>query len=266
MKKLLSTVCVLFSLLSCGGGGEKESEREDLQIDSVSASGVCSLTDEPTSPRCEVAISLQYAVGERAKEINQAVIESGIIAQNLIVRSATELTMQQIADTIVSRYLRDYKEFYARLYANDRLHPKQYDCRYKLSTKLSSYKHGVITTIADVYQHAGGHYPVHKTVAKNIETDSCKVLTTDDLYLHGYEKTLRKIIVEKLCEKFGAGDLDGLMQQNVLADGDVYISQNFIVGENEVVFIYCDSEIAPHEAGEIRIAVSNKEMYEFVKQ
>lgn len=265
MKKFVTILCALSLLFSCGGCGEKELELKGLQIESASANGACSLATDAASPRCEVAVELQYAVGEKAAEINRAVIRSGVIAPDYLLQAATELTMKQVADTFVSRYLRDYKEFYANMYANDRQHPELYSCKYKVSTRLLSYKQGIITAIADIYHYAGGQYETCQTVAKNIEMDSCRVLTTADLYIHGYEKTLQDIIVKKLCEKFSVDDMDGLMQKNIFADGDVYIPENFIVDKNKTVFIYCESEIAPHDVGEIRIEVSNKDMGKLVK-
>lgn len=265
MNKFFTVILCLFAIFSCNGGSEKEVEIKGLQIESVSANGACSLAGDANAPRCEVAVELQYAVGEKAKEINRAVIKSGVIAPDYLLQTATELTMKQVADTFVGRYLHDYKEFYANMYASDKQHPELYGCKYNVSTRLLSYKEGIITAVADIRHYAGGQYETRQTIAKNITMDSCKVLTTADLYIHGYEKALQEIIVERLCERFEADNLEALMQKNIFADGDVYIPENFIVGKNKTVFIYCESEIAPHDVGEIRIEVSNKEMGKLVR-
>jgi hypothetical protein len=48
-------------------------------------------------------------------------------------------------------------------------------------------------------------------------------------------------------------------------DIDPYVSDNFILGDGEVTFIYVDSEIASHELGEIRITLSDDELESVLK-
>lgn len=266
MRRHFIIIYTLFMLLSCGDGHDSALGHEGMRVDSVSAKAVCKLANDSVSPKCEVAISIQYLAGEGAKRINDAIIGSGAIAPDYLLQTAADMTMRQIADTFVERFKQDYKEFYASMYNSDRQHPQLYNCVHKLDMKLQSQRKGIITAVTDIYLYAGGQHPMRQTIARNIRTDSCKVVTTNDLFIHGYEKALQDLIVEKLCEKFETDDLDGLKQKMVFADGDVYISQNFILGKGKTTFIYCEDEIAPHDAGEIRIEVSDKEMGKLIRK
>lgn len=266
MRKHFIIIYALFMLLSCGGGSDSAFEHEGLRIDSVSAKACCKLADGDASPKCDVAVNIQYVAGKDAKRINGAIIKSGAITPDYLLQNATEMTMRQIADTFVERFQQDYKEFYASMYNSDRQHPQLYNCDYKLNVRLQSLRKDVITAIADISFYAGGQYSIRQTIARNIQTDSCKVMTTNDLYIHGYEKALQDIIIEKLCKQFGADDLEGLKEKMIFADGDVYVSQNFILGEGKTTFIYCEDEIAPHDDGEIRIEISDKEMGKLIRK
>lgn len=266
MKKLFIFIYSLSLLFSCSNKDTSALDADDIKIESVSASGSYKLTNDANSPQCEVSVSIEYAVGKDAKSINKAIIESGVIAPDYLLKTATEMTMKQVVDSFIKRYEQDYKDFYAKMYAADKQHPELYSCRYALKTTLQSHKKDVITTVADITMFAGGQHNTHQTVARNFNTDNYRVLTTDNLYIHGYEQALQDIIVKKLCKTYGAKDIDELKQKLIFADGDIYISQNFIIDEDKVVFIYCEDEIAPHDLGEIRIEVSNDEMGELVKE
>lgn len=266
MKKFFIIIYTLSVLFSCGDGGEKTLKMDGIKVETASASGTSQLTNEANSPKCEVSVNLQYADGKNAKDINKAIIRSGVIAPDYLLKTAEEMTMKQIADSFVKRYQQDYKDFYAKMYAADRQHPQLYDCQYSLKTTLLSHKKGIITAVADITMFAGGQHPTHQTVVRNISTDNYKLLTIDDLYIHGYKKTMQDIIIKKLCKTHGAKDLDELKQKLIFADGDIYISQNFIIYKDKVVLIYCEDEIAPHDMGEIRIEISDKEMGGLVKK
>lgn len=47
---------------------------------------------------------------------------------------------------------------------------------------------------------------------------------------------------------------------------DVYPSDNFIIGDKDITFIYAPDEIAYHAAGEIRVKISNSELEELLKK
>ena len=43
-------------------------------------------------------------------------------------------------------------------------------------------------------------------------------------------------------------------------DMDPYVPENCILDNGEVTFIYCDTEIAPHAMGEIKVELDEKEL------
>ena len=49
------------------------------------------------------------------------------------------------------------------------------------------------------------------------------------------------------------------------ADGEVYLSENFILGKDDITFIYGEDEIAPHAVGEIRVKVDLDDLKKFLK-
>ena len=55
------------------------------------------------------------------------------------------------------------------------------------------------------------------------------------------------------------------MEQNILLTDDINAPKNFIIKENEVVFIYNNGEITNTNIGEIEIKIKNKDLKEILK-
>ena len=58
-----------------------------------------------------------------------------------------------------------------------------------------------------------------------------------------------------MADDFDVNDLEGLQEKGVFVDGQVYVSDNFIYGDDDITFIYCEDEIAPHSIGEVRVKI-----------
>lgn len=260
MKNIIMAAGVALALAACSNGGDGVAKMDGLEMDSVVASGSCALTSDANSPRCDIALSVQYAKGRNADKVNQALMHSGILAPDYMSLMAEKLSVKQVVDTFIAKYKADYKEFYAKMYLGDKSHPELYGCKYRLSTKSQSANDSTLTYIATIVSYGGGLHETRQTLVKNINVDNGKVMTLDDLFIHGYEKALKGIIVEKLCERFDVDNAEALAEKTIFADGDIYVSDNFIVGKKALTFIYCEDEIASHEVGEIRVDVDYDDM------
>jgi hypothetical protein len=113
--------------------------------------------------------------------------------------------------------------------------------------------------------YGGGEHSVTSTIAKNIEVNTGKVITAADVFAEGFEQPLADLIVKKLCKLQDVKTLKELQEKGFFVDIEPYASDNFILGDGEITFIYVDSEIAPHEAGEIRVTLNDDELESVVK-
>lgn len=91
------------------------------------------------------------------------------------------------------------------------------------------------------------------------------MITAADVFTEGYEQPLADLIVGKLCKQQGVKTLKALQEKGFFVDIEPYASDNFILGDGEITFIYVDSEIAPHEAGEQRITLNDDELESLYK-
>ena len=103
------------------------------------------------------------------------------------------------------------------------------------------------------------------TIVKNIELKSGRILKPEDFFVAGYEQPLTELIIEELCKKEGVASLKELQGNGIFADIEPYATDNFIVGDGDMTFIYVDSEIAPHEKGEITIKLTDSQLNQLLK-
>ncbi len=266
-KSIIIFATLLFmSLCSCSSGSKQTAARVDgIEIDSIVRDSIVALTSDADAPKCEVRLSIQYVKGKNAAKINHAILNAGLLAPDYLFIGDKAIGIKQTVDSFIVKYFSDYKKDYAVLYRADRQHRELYNCYYKLRTSTISEREGVLTYIAHISNYGGGAHESRQTIAKNIDVNTGRILSLDDMFIHGYKDKLMNLIVKKLCERFGVEDLDGLSTKMIFADGNAYIPDNFIIGKDKLTFIYCEDEIAPHEIGEIRVDIDNDDLGKLLK-
>ena len=99
----------------------------------------------------------------------------------------------------------------------------------------------------------------------NIDTKKNQLIRLSDLFIDGSEPLLKEIIIQHIGKQHEAESLADLQAKGIFADGEVYLSENFILGKDDITFIYGEDEIAPHAVGEIRVKVDLDDLKKFLK-
>ena len=264
MKKILITIfslIVVNGLIGCGGNdGKAGGEEAELAFDSIIKDTTVNLTNGDNSPKAEIHLNIQYATGKNSTMVNDTLFRSGILTPDYLSASTKSLDPVLAIDSFIIKYVTDYRQDFGRLYAVDHEHSTAYNLQYSCNTKIQKKRKGVVNYIAEVYSYSGGAHGINMTIIKNINQETGKVLKLNDVFVPGYEQTLNDLIVAKLCKNYEAEDLKGLQEKGIFVGMDPYVTENFILDDDEVVFVYCDSEIAPHAMGEISVVIDNKEL------
>lgn len=257
MKKIFTVFLFAALLISCHR--KNAIERGDFNIDSIVSDSSLRLTDGLDSPECSIHISVQYLSGGNGQMLNRAFLSNGIMLPDYTEYSNGD-GIRKSVDSFVAGYLSDYIDFYKKIYENDRTHPELYSNRYALNTYILSEKEAVITYMAKLTSYGGGLYETKQTLVKNFYADTGKIISLNDIFIRGYEKMLKDIILNKFYNMFDVDNIEGLKKRYIFADGNIYVPDNFIIEKDGISFIYCQDEIAPHEEGEIRIKVNDSEI------
>lgn len=256
------------AICSCNGKSSQNSNSNDsLTFDSIKVDSTLSLTEDTAGPHCHIKLCLTYAKGAKATQINDSLLRSGILSPDYFSASKKHIGVQEAVDSFVSRYMTEYRKFYGDLYKADKTNSPSYYCEYILSSNVLTDNPDYYTYMANVYSFMGGAHGSSLSIARNINVKNGRLVTLKDLFVPGYEKPLQEEIINALCEKYKVKDLKELSAKTTIFDGiEVYPSDNFIIGNKGITFIYSQDEIACHAAGEIRVDVSNDNLTRLLKK
>ena len=240
---------------------------EHLAWDSIVKDTTVMLCDEADSPSAEIHLNIKYADGKHAQAVNDSLLRSGILTPDYLSLEEKDKKMN-VAEAVklfVDSYMADYKENFGELYGRDPEHSASYSLQYSCQTDVMD-RGNIISYVAQVYNYAGGAHGMNFTIVKNIDAKTGKIMKLGDVFVPGYEEKTKELILEKMLKKFEAKDLEGLREKGIFNGIEPYVPTNFILGDDEVEFIYCDTEIAPHAVGEIRIAVPRRQLDDLLKK
>jgi hypothetical protein len=246
--RLLAAVgCLLF--MACGGGGSVP------EVGSVGVERQASLTRDSDAPRCEVSLKMSFLKGPDAgvsEAVNSAVIRRLFDLEGL--------TMEQAADSFANKYTRDYVKNFAPLYRDDRGDEQKrawYEYRYNMNTRVESRREHVVTYFAELDYYEGGAHGVSQLLTMNFDDRTGSQITLADLYETILQPQLEKQLLEKLMETTGTTSLEQLHDKGYLYSMDMFASENFILEDDAITFIYNPYEIAPYSMGRIELTVEN---------
>lgn len=254
-----------FLLISCKQqkiGSENGTER--WTFDSIVVDSVVNLSTAENSPTAEIHLNIKYAMGKKSEKINDTILHCGMLIPDYLVLITPSLSPQQAIDTFLVKYIADYQKSYGDLYARDREHGASYNMKYSCNTHVTSFN-GMFCYIANVYYYAGGAHGQNLTIVKNIDSSTGQIIRNIDLFVPGYDERLTELIVEKLCKRFKADNLKELQEKGIFMAADPYVTENVLIGEKSFTFIYCDTEIAPHSVGEIRVEINRNEVKDIIR-
>ena len=270
-KKFISAPAILLAAAmftaSCGGNAGKGVEANDsLTFDSIKVDSTLSLTEDTAGPRCHVSLCLTYAKGKNAELINDSIIRSGVLSPDYFSITSEKIAPEVAVDSFVKRYLAEYKKDYGEMYKALGEPAASLNCEYIVKTYVLDDNDKYFTYIANVYMYGGGAHGSSVVVARNIDASTGKIVSLKELFVPGYEQELNDLIVKALCEKYEVKDLEGLHGKTIFSGIDVYAPDNFIIGTDDITFIYSPDEIASHAEGEIRVAIKNGDMERLLKK
>ena len=251
---------LLFAACSSNGGGIFSST--DYDIDEAKVTKIVNITNEEDVPKCHISLSVKYIKGDdaRATNINNA------IERRLFMFDS--LAMQQAVDSFANFYTREYQKNMAPLYREDRADESKrawYEYNYKVVTETKQGKDDCLIYIIDLDMYEGGAHGIRQQLVMNFDAKTGKQITYDDIFVQGYSYRLREMLLDELKKQTDTNTLDELHAKDYLLTMDIYAPQNFIVGDDEITFIYNPYEIAPFTKGNTELTLSYSKMKEILK-
>ena len=219
MKKFTFTALLACTVLACSP------EIEDtIVFDNATADKEVKLSNDEGSPVCAVHLQIATASEENG---HKGEVVNRIIQKRLL--NMEELTMQQAVDSFANTYTSSYLRNLLPLYNQDR------------------------AATTDYYE--GGAHSVNQRTTMNFDVQTGRLIGLNDIFVPGYENLLNAVLQKALCEKVGVADISDLRQKGYLVGMQMFPSENFILEDETISFIYNPSEIAPHTQGETELVI-----------
>ena len=124
---------------------------------------------------------------------------------------------------------------------------------------------GYISYVMTREEYRGGAHPNTENTIVCFDPATGDEITLDDIFKQDYEEPLIAMLTRKLMEDEGASTAEELAEKGYYPDVDMFITNNFILGEDSITFLYNRYEIAPYAKGDILISLDYKTLKEIMK-
>lgn len=253
----------------------KDNKQNDTGIEKVKIEDNISLNKNSESPSCKISIDVDFL---NSPKDSVALAINKTINATLLGKQYESLTPKAAVDSFKNAYITSYKNEVGKLYEEDlKSNPEQknllswYNYEYKLSSTITDGKSGIMNVKATFFEYSGGAHPNEWGKWMNFSKTNGALLTYSDIFMTSSEKVISKMLLDKLIEYIsdkykdekviGINDLNNL---GILNESDMYISDNFLVGKDEVSFLYNKYDIAPYSVGSIILSLPYSEVKDYM--
>lgn len=256
---------LLSALLLTVGCHHRPTMREmGIVLDTLRVSSGAPLTDSLPEPSCEVDIELITLANAEYSSLNDSLLRSGILTPEYLSLTDTTLTPREAVDSFIVRYISDYRTFFANIFL-DEGDAEAVKKSYQLTTGIEEGRDSVLCYEARITQKEGALQNTY-TICKNLDLAHCRLLTLDDVFVHGADHGLAEAITSQLMHQTAKKTPNELHEAGFFAGTDVYPTPNFLLGDKSVTFVYVPGEIADRDKGEIRVEVKYSNVKNLLKR
>ena len=222
----------------------KGSDEQVLTFEPVTVDKEVRLTNDENSPRCQVHLNMLQATddnGEKAKLINK------VLTERLLNKPLTG-DFQTAVTKFVDDYTKNYKSTLLPLYNQDRNDTAKiawYEYHYVIETTTQTGTAYTTSYLATVDYYEGGAHGINQLIT---------------FFAPGYESQLKSTLLKALKSKTGLNSMSELKEAGYLYSMEMFPSENFILNDETITFVYNPYEIAPYAVGSIELIITYSEV------
>ena len=254
---------VLFLLFSCQG---KKGESVPMDAAGITVSSTLEIHDrvslnsyDADSPEMAIDISLPRVVLDNDEATQK--MEKAIAAEIFRTDKALPEACAEFCNESKKAYSH-YKDEYINLTNEGKAQAEHLNHFYNISACAEQGLGNYINYIVTWNEFCGGAHGNTYSNVINIEKSSGNIIMLSDIMKEGYEKPLTELLTKKFIglniDKAGE---NGEHYHNT----DLFISSIYIIGKENITFIYNRYDIAPDIAKEIKLTTDYKELKELLK-
>jgi hypothetical protein len=263
--KAIWNIALILTMAAATACGNRQTTTT-VTFEKAKASKQVQLSGEQEAPTCTVELNVDYATdgnnAETAKAINDAI--------QLNLFNMKGLSMQQAVDSFANQYTHDYLRDLKPLYeqdTDDELKRAWYEYNYSIDTQtLEGWNGDVVVYLITQDYYEGGAHGISQQLTMNFDKLSGRQLQLKDVFVPGYEARLTELLLKKLMQHVDVSTMEELRDKGYLFSMDMFPTENFMLGEDHITFIYNVYEIAAYAMGSTELEVEYDEVKDLMKK
>lgn len=255
---IILVACLLFS---CNLNKESDSS---IKFSSISKDTVCHLNDKADSPEIKLHLDFDFP----SESSNKAVLPS---LQSLLIKSIVGVDSvmkdpNEAASLYFNKWIREYKSLDPEIVeGKDSLNdvaPDKRNFNWKVSLKgfVSYYENNILCYLVETNTLTNGEKESKIIRSINVIVDKAQPLSLDDIFVEGYEDSLRPYIISQLKKDNKLSDADDIESAGFFNQEDIYVSHNYQLDKECVSFYYNPGEISANVIGNVVVKLPYSEL------
>lgn len=229
-----------------------------VTFETITTNKTVNLSNDSVPPTCNVNICLEQATEKsgRAGEIINSTVTRRLFNRD-------DDKMQKAAEAFADEYTTNYVKTLLPLYNQDRNDSTKrtwYHYHYIINSRTQKGNEGTLVYIADINYQEGGTQAMNHQIVWNFEEKTGRQIQIKDIFIDGFEAQLKPILLNALKENTGLTTMSALKEKGYLRSTNIYVPENFILGDETITFVYNPDEIAPNSLGSIELTISYTEI------
>ena len=264
MRKFFLSILLAAILMAISCRHEPTLQEMGIALDTLRIDTTAVLSDSATQAHCNIKLQILTFANKEYAKINDSLVHSDILSPEYLSLTNKPFTPREAIDSFIRRYIDDYRTFYKGIYT-DEATEEAATIGFTASTSMEVGKDSLINYLAQVSNNQGS-ISTDYTVCLNLDLAHQRILRLSDVFVHGAEKGLTDAIVKRLMKQASVSSLDALRQAGFFVNSAPYPTENFILKEHHITFVYVTGEIADRSKGEIRVEVNNSDIKNLFKR
>ena len=242
---------IIFFISSCG---HKSSTPKKLDIPTavVSVDTIARLSDVI---QCHVHVEFTYLKENKYAAVNDSLLRMGLLQPDYFSINNNKLTPRTAILFFVRQYIKDYMVI-AQLVRQKEKDKSQLIGELTIKTELRAALDNYITALSHIAINNGNGELTKYTIVRNFNPKNGKLITLQEQFGKDYKEKLTKEIIKRIAdrENLEKDDIAGLQAKGYFIGIDPYPTDNFILTDDSIMFIYTPGEISQKE---VRVAIDN---------
>lgn len=267
MKRESTILLIAFFIASCWlvSCSNTNQSSHDLQFEEITLTKSEHLFADESKPACNLSIAMTFV--SDASTIEKKDCINAYLLSDLLGKKYQQLPPQEAINSYAEQYITNYRtdlEPMIKKDIDDNIDQARLTAWYsherKLKGEIMTYKGMLLTYSTYISDYEGGAHGMYATNFTNLNLNTLRPITLDELFVEDYQETLTGLLWEQLARDNKVETRDELEEMGYASTGELAPTENFYINKEGITFYYNIYEMTPYFMGATQITLSYDEL------